>query len=108
MQTGHGHLAMAKDYAVSFYNGKAWHAVRKEYARSVGGLCERCKERGKIVPGVIVHHIKHITQHNINDPEITLNPENLMLLCRDCHAEIHGAEPEKRFFYTPDGQLMAR
>lgn len=57
--------------------------------RSAGGLCERCLKRGLIVPGEIVHHKIYITPANVDNPSITLNPENLELVCRDCHAEEH-------------------
>lgn len=78
-----------KDYAETFYKSKAWQKCRESYAASVGGLCERCKANGIIKPGEIVHHKKHITPNNINDPNITLNYNNLELLCRDCHGEKH-------------------
>lgn len=78
-----------KDYAETFYKSKAWQKCRESYAASVGGLCERCKANGIIKPGEIVHHKKHITPNNINDPNITLNYNNLELLCRDCHGEAH-------------------
>lgn len=72
-----------------FYKTEAWKDCRKAYAKSVGGLCEHCYAKGKIVPGEIVHHKKPITLLNVNDPEITLNFENLVLLCRECHGKEH-------------------
>lgn len=47
-------------------------------------------EKGLYRAGVIVHHKIHITPENINDPSVVLNWDNLQLVCRDCHAEIHG------------------
>ena len=41
-------------------------------------------------PGVIVHHIIEIDPVTIEKPEVALNPDNLELLCRECHADIHG------------------
>ena len=38
---------------------------------------------------MIVHHLIELDPVNINNPEITLNFNNLELLCRDCHAEVH-------------------
>lgn len=78
-----------KDYAESFYKGKAWQRVRDDYVKSVGGLCESCLAKGLIVHGEIVHHKEHITPNNINDEEVTLNTDNLILLCRSCHGEEH-------------------
>ena len=78
-----------------FYRSPAWIRTRAAVISKRGGLCERCAQRGIIRAGDTVHHIKHLTAQNINDPAVTLNDKNLMLLCRDCHAEIH--RNEKRY-----------
>lgn len=80
---------MAKEYAKAFYRSKAWIKCRNSYIQLVGGLCERCSSKGKIVPGYIVHHKKHLSPNNINDPNVTLNYDNLEYLCLDCHNEHH-------------------
>lgn len=86
-----------------FYVSPEWIRCRKAYAKSVGGLCERCKNKGLITAGEIVHHKTHLTPTNINDPEITMNWGNLMLLCRKCHAEIH--KRQTRYKVNPDGTV---
>lgn len=73
-----------KPYAKKFYNSKAWKICRDSYFNSKYGLCERCAE-----PGKIVHHKKYITPENIDNPMITLNHNNLELLCQDCHNREH-------------------
>lgn len=78
-----------KEFATAFYKSKAWKNCRELYAQSVGGLCERCLAKGVYRPGEIVHHKVWLTPENINDASITLNWDNLILLCRDCHAEVH-------------------
>ena len=78
-----------KEYATAFYTSAAWEKCRKAYAKSVGGLCEVCLSKGKYTPGKIVHHKIHITPENINDPNITLNWDNLCLVCVQCHNKIH-------------------
>ena len=75
---------MAREFAKSFYNSKAWKECREYIFRKFHGLCVEC---GK--PGEEVHHIEHITPFNINDPEITLGENNLILLCKDCHFNKH-------------------
>jgi 5-methylcytosine-specific restriction endonuclease McrA len=80
-----------KEYAATFYKSKAWANCRKTYAASVGGLCEDCLKKGLITPGEIVHHVIAITPENITDPAVTLNWDNLRLVCRECHAVEHGA-----------------
>ena len=78
-----------KPYAESFYKSTAWQNCRNSFAKSKQGLCERCLARGELKPGEIVHHKIHLTPFNIGDPNITLDWNNLELVCRDCHAEEH-------------------
>lgn len=80
---------MAKDYARKFYSSAAWKNCRTSYAKKVGGLCERCKAKGLIVPGEIVHHKIHLSPENLSDPNIALAHDNLELVCRECHSEVH-------------------
>lgn len=79
-----------KPYAEAFYKSKAWKDCRAAYASSKGGLCELCLRDGKYTPGNIVHHKVHLTPTNISDPTVTLNWENLELVCRNCHSAEHG------------------
>ena len=86
---------MAKKWAESFYKSKEWKECRKAYIASVDGLCERCLEKGIVKPGYIVHHIEHLTPENIDDPEVTLNFDNLEYVCKKCHDKEHFlTEPE--------------
>lgn len=69
-----------RDIKQEFYHSSVWKKCRAGYISSVHGICERC---GK--PGNIVHHKNKITVENINDPEITLNHNNLECVCITCH-----------------------
>ena len=92
-----------KGFADSFYTSPAWKQCARGYRRSVGGLCERCKAKGLIVPAEEVHHKVHLTPANINRPEIALNWENLIALCKDCHMKEH--RKEKRWKVDDDGNV---
>ena len=94
-----------KPWAEMFYNSPAWKKTRRAYAKSVGGLCERCYEHGEVKAGEIVHHIVPLTPENITDPEITLSWSNLMYVCRDCHAAVHGKP--KRYKVDELGRVTA-
>lgn len=76
---------MARDFALSFYQSKQWTRCRDAFMKSKYNICERCQ-------GIayIVHHKVHITPSNINDPNITLDWNNLQALCHDCHNAVHG------------------
>jgi 5-methylcytosine-specific restriction endonuclease McrA len=74
-----------KPWAEQFYKSKAWRDCRDAYFVSKFGLCEKCGR-----PGLIVHHKIKLNPQNINNPDITLNWDNLELLCLDCHNREHG------------------
>ena len=94
-----------REFAERFYKSKKWVSTKNAYKKSVGGICERCYSRGVISPGEIVHHKIHIEPWNIDDPSITLSWDNLQLLCRNCHAEVHKASPPKRYLCGVDGSV---
>ena len=76
-------------FAHGFYSSWQWIKCRRAYAVNKAGLCERCLARGLIVPGTQCHHKIRLTPENINDPDVSLNWENLQLLCEDCHQAEH-------------------
>ncbi len=77
-----------KEWARPFYKSKAWQNCRDAFFIFKHGLCERCGR-----PGKIVHHKIYLTPENINDPNVSLNWDNLELTCQDCHNnEHHGTE----------------
>jgi len=67
-----------------FYRSDQWKIARAMKIASAGGRCEMC---GAI--GTEVHHIIHLTEKNVIDPEVSLNQENLLLLCNECHNKAH-------------------
>lgn len=81
---------MAQAYAKAFYKTAKWLKCRQSYIDSRimqdGGLCEECHDR----PGYIVHHKIRLTESNIQNPEVSLNHENLEYVCKECHDEFEG------------------
>ena len=71
-----------------FYNGKEWKELRSWKFAEANGLCEDCRENGKIVAGKEVHHLVEISK----DWSKRLDPDNLVLLCRECHNKIHNRQ----------------
>lgn len=100
---------MAKEYAKKFYKSKEWIKCRNSFMKSKNYICERC---GGVA--YIVHHKKHITPLNINNPNITLNWDNLQALCHNCHNAVHGNgeacisgvtfDENGDLIYTPQGK----
>lgn len=76
---------MAKTWAKKFYNSKTWIRTQTVYRQMHYGICERCGKPN----GTIVHHKIYLSEHNINNPNISLSYDNLELLCIDCHNHEH-------------------
>lgn len=54
--------------------------------------------------GYIVHHKCYLDMSNIYNPEVTLNFDNLELLCMDCHNKEHFEKND----FTFDGELKEK
>ncbi len=91
-------------WARPFYFSYAWIRCRRDYARSVGGLCERCLARGLYTPGEEVHHKIKLTPETVTDPAVALNWDNLELLCKDCHMDEH-RQSKRRWKIGKEGDL---
>lgn len=87
-----------------FYSSTAWKKVRLEKIADCTTdagilICSHC---GKpILDTPEVHHIEHLTRDNFENPQIALNKDNLQVLHKACHNEIHnrynGYAPKKVF-----------
>lgn len=103
---------MHEQFANAFYGSNAWKTCRREFAKSKGNMCERCYRKGLIVVGtkarpLEVHHKQPITPENINNPNITLNWDNLELLCKACH-ETERQRADRRWCVDADGNITPR
>lgn len=82
-------------WATTFYKSQIWKDCRQAIWQRDHGLCQDCLKNGRIAPAEIVHHITELTPANINDPKVSLAPDNLVSLCRECHALRHGARQRR-------------
>ena len=78
----------------TFYTSKAWADFRKVV------IAERMKDDGFVydeVTGlpivkaydIILHHKTHLTEDNVNDVTISLNPDNIQIVSAKTHNKIH-------------------
>ena len=96
---------MAKNFSKKLYNSAKWKKIRHFVLMRDFYICRVCGEPNCDT----VHHIVELTPMNINDPNITLNPENLITLCNQCHDEVHGRNyrQEVRWYaFDTDGNLI--
>ena len=82
-------------WAEGFYKSPAWRHVRDYCMSRDKYLCRDCMQNGMYKPAEEVHHIEELTQQNIHDPNISLNPDNLVSLCRECHRARHSKTPRR-------------
>ena len=86
----------------NFYKSDSWRAARELKIVTVNGLCERC---GAI--GIEVHHKDRLSIDNVSDTSISLNQDNLELLCRDCHNEEH-KRFRKTYRFDSNGDMLVK
>ena len=78
----------------SFYRSKEWRklleCIKDERINDEGVLiCEYCGKPIVRAYDVIGHHKIELTEENVNDYDISLNPQNIMLCHHSCHNRIH-------------------
>lgn len=78
----------------NFYQSKEWENFRRIV------IAERTKSDGLVYDEVtgkpilkrydmILHHIEFLTEENVNDVNISLNPDNIMIVSHKTHNKIH-------------------
>ena len=90
----------------SFYRSDEWRDLVEylKVKRMTGStlLCEHCGKPIVKKYDCIGHHWKtELTEQNVNDASISLNPENVLLVHRRCHDQIHsrfGFESRKKVY----------
>lgn len=77
-----------------FYKSKEWinllRVLRNERINSEGLIiCEHCGKPIIHKYDCIGHHVKELTEQNVSNAEISLNPDNIILVHHSCHNKIH-------------------
>lgn len=91
----------------TFYNSIAWKRCRAEYLR-LNPFCEECLKEFRFTPATHVHHKIFLNAKNVNDPAISLNPDNLEAVCLDCHNKIHFKQGKRRYIVGEGGKILPR
>lgn len=98
---------MARLFSKAFYNSKVWQDARDTYISGKFGICERCGSPN----AKQVHHKIYLNETNINNPEISLNPENFELLCEICHQNEHNEKygvTQADLMFNEAGEIVKR
>lgn len=95
-----------RKFAESFYKSTAWQRCREAAISRDHHLCQDCLKKGFIVPAEEVHHIEPLTPENIDRADISLNLDNLVSLCKECHKARH--KTQKRYRVDEYGRVTVR
>ena len=99
----------------AFYQSKVWKNTKQEVWLKQNCLCAIC-HKPVYVDGItewlpkekrtigIVHHVIHLEESNIYDDNITLNLDNLIGVCKDCHEQLHHTDQVTRKGYIFDNE----
>ena len=84
-----------RDPAVRRRYGRPWSRIRASYVKT-HPFCEECFSRGIIVPVEEVHHKLPLAEGGTHDRD------NLISLCKSCHARIHAERGDRWHNTTKD------
>lgn len=77
------HPEWFREWQIKFYNSKRWKLLRDEVRQERHMRCDSCH---RLIKGKsICDHIIEVSPTNYEDERITLNKDNLQLLCIECH-----------------------
>lgn len=73
------------------YQNTTWRKLRDTYMKE-HPICADCLAKGKITPAEDIHHAKSPFRNGEVNWGLLLDPDNLVSLCKQCHAERHNTE----------------
>jgi predicted kinase len=79
---------MALDPIHAFYCRKDYLDLSLALKIKSGGRCAECGGIFQIAD-LRTHHITELTIANVHDPRVALNPDNVKVICHDCHNKEH-------------------
>lgn len=89
-----------------FYNDIYWRKLSHMIIKEQHGECQICRERGRVTPAILVHHVLELKYR----PELAYErwqdkahtKRQLLALCQQCHEEQHPNRfgQERTWHYT--------
>ncbi len=95
------------DKVKQFYTTKAWRSLTYKIKVERGGRCERCGDRPPYFSNLIGHHKEHLTEENVDEASVSLNPDNIEIICQRCHNKEHRRFGYKSSVYIVYGSPFA-
>lgn len=98
---------MIMDKIHQFYCSKQWRELSYNLKMKANGKCNRCDEIFADFSKLIGHHTIELTEDNVDDPNIALNPELIEVICHDCHNKEHRRFGNKQNVYIVYGSPLS-
>lgn len=90
-----------------FYCSKAWRDLSYSLKVKANGKCNRCGETLLDFSKLIGHHTIELNEENVGNPNISLNPELIEIICHDCHNKEHRRFGNKKNVYIVYGSPLS-
>lgn len=90
-----------------FYCSKPWRELSYNLKIERGGKCNRCGEVFTDFSQMIGHHLIELTEDNVDNPKIALNPELIEIICFGCHNKEHRRFGNKHNVYIVWGSPLS-
>ena len=72
-----------------FYASQAWQAFRMRLIAERGTCCQHCGGLIAKASDITLHHIQELTLENYKDTCLSLNPDNILIIHKECHNKLH-------------------
>ena len=90
-----------------FYCSKVWKDLSFTLKIKAGGRCARCGNTIEDFSYLIGHHKIELTEDNVDDPNIALNPVHIEIICLNCHNKEHRRFGNKQRVYIVWGSPLS-
>lgn len=90
-----------------FYCSKAWRTLAYKLKVERGGKCERTGEIFADLSQLIGHHKIELTEDNVDDPNVSLNPDNIEIISFKEHNKEHRRFGNKQKVYIIYGSPLS-
>lgn len=90
-----------------FYCSKAWRDLSHRLKVERGGKCERTGKVFTDMSKLIGHHKIELTEDNVDEPQVALNPDNIEIISFDEHNKEHRRFGHKQNVYIVYGSPLS-
>ena len=90
-----------------FYTSRSWRDLAHKLKIERGGKCERTGEVFVDMSQLIAHHKVELTEDNVSNPEIALNPDNVEIISFREHNKEHRRFGHKQSVYIVYGSPLS-